>query len=106
MANPIRETSKLYDELCIACEKMKLRERFDKCYTLIDNASYEEIHYVISMLKEVECTEDLDGISIGGIVDLSGIINALKIMFSSRTARSHAFLMDILEEARERKRAN
>ena len=104
MANPIRETSKLYDDLCTACEKTKLRERFEKCFELVEAASYEEIHYVISMLKEVEYTEDLEGISIGGIVDLSGIINALKIMFSSRTARSHAFLMDILEEARERKR--
>lgn len=104
MSNPIRETSELYDKLCQVYDEEKLRERFKKCYTLIDDASYDEIHYVISMLKESSNEDDFSGISIGGIIDLSGIMNLLKLFAASKTIRRCAFLLDLLEEARERKR--
>lgn len=104
MSNPIRETSELYDNLCQTYEDEKLRDRFNKCYTLIDDASYDEIHYVISMLKESSNEDDFNGISIGGIIDLSGIINLLNLFTTSKTIRRCAFLLDLLEEARERKR--
>ena len=53
MSNPIKETSKLYDNLLKIYDKTKdKKERFSKCYNLVNKANYKDIHYVISMLKQ------------------------------------------------------
>ena len=52
MKNPIRENSVMYNELCIAYEEIENpKERFDKCYNIVENSNYMEICFVISMLK-------------------------------------------------------
>ena len=105
MANPIQATSELYKKLCSVYQEQDKRVRFDSCYKLADEASYEEIHYVISMLKEAGLDDDIPDISIGGL-SVANIINGLKSFFGAEVVRRRAFLLDILEEARERKRTN
>ncbi len=105
MANPIQATSALYKNLCTAYQEEDKRVRFESCYKLADEASYEEIHYVISMLKEAGFDEDLPDISIGGL-SISNIIKGLKSFIGTEVVMRKAFLLDILEEARERKRTN
>ena len=103
LANPIRRNSELYDNLCIAFEETELKLRFDACYQLAKEASYEEIHFVISALKEAGFDEDLPDFSVAGF-SLSNLMNALKAFVGAKVVRRKAFLLDILEEARDRKR--
>ena len=102
MSNPIRDTSKLYDDLSATYENTSDKiERFKKCYALADKASYNDIHYVITMLKENYSLGAEDSLFAGDLTDtIKGILKA----FTGKIHMKHAFLLDILEEARERKR--
>lgn len=103
MSNPIRDTSKLYDNLSIVYENTTDKiERFEKCYDLANKASYNDIHYVISMLKENNSLDDAeDSLFVG---DFTDVIKSVIKVFTGKTHMKHAFLLDILEEARDRKR--
>ena len=102
MKNPIRENSTMYNELCIAYEEIENpKERFEKCYNIVENSDYMEICFVISMLKRCE------SVTIENVEGFSSIIQIVKAIFSSATNETrmkHVFFLDILEEARERKR--
>lgn len=102
MSNPIRDTSKLYNDLSTAYENTSDKiERFEKCYILADKATYNDIHYVISMLRENNSLGAEDSLFAGDFTDIvKGVLKA----FTGKTHMKHAFLLDILEEARERKR--
>ncbi|MBO5179381.1 MAG: hypothetical protein J6B87_03450 [Clostridia bacterium] len=55
MKNPMRENSTMYNELCIAYEEIEnFKERFKKCYNIVEESDYMEICFVISMLKRCE----------------------------------------------------
>ena len=102
MSNPIRDTSKLYDDLSAIYENTSDKiERFKKSYALADEADYNDIHYVISMLRENSSLGAEDSIFAG---DFTDIIKSVLKAFTGKTHMKHAFLLDILEEARERKR--
>lgn len=102
MKNPIRESSAMYNELCIAYEEIENpKERFEKCYNIVEESDYMEICFVISMLKRCE------SVTIENIEGFNSIIQIVKAIFSSATNETkmkHVFFLDILEEARERKR--
>lgn len=101
MANAIAATSELYEALLIAYDITDKRARFDACYQIVDQAEYMEIHYVISMLKEFENTGDTSSIPIEKIEKILKTVTAL---FAGKEAGRRAYLLDILEEARDRKR--
>lgn len=101
MANAIAAVSSLYEDLLIAYENEDKRSRFSTCYELADNAEYREIHFVISMLKEVELNDDAENILPDSFKTL---LSAVKTLLASKENRRRVFLLDILEEARERKR--
>lgn len=97
--NAIAKECKVYEDLLNAFNDNKNNpvERFNKCYDVINTASYYEIHFIISMLKDFEGGDPSFNTNILGIVDLINAINS-----SGKSRR--AFLLDMLEEARERKR--
>lgn len=102
MNNPIESTSEIYKELSATYENTPdKRERFQKCFDIVNSASYEEIHYMISMLKETRSLNPNDALGSG---DLADILSSIILAFTGKTQMKHAFLLDILEEARERKR--
>ena len=102
MKNPIRENSEMYNELCVAYEEIENhKERFQKCYNIVEASDYNEICFVISMLKRSE------SVTIENIEGFNSIIQIVKAIFSSATNETrmkHVFFLDILEEASERKR--
>lgn len=102
MKNPIRENSAMYNLLCVTYECIEdPKERFEKCYNIIEESDYKEICFVISMLKRCE------SVTIENIEGFNSIIQIVKSIFSSATNETrmkHVFFLDILEEARERKR--
>lgn len=98
--NVIAEKSELYQKLLKAYQIEDLGERFNKCYKLVDKAKYKEIHFVITCLKQ-NAAVDIPKISIEPInVFLESFFTGIA---GSVMVRS-TFLLDILEEARERKR--
>ena len=101
MENTIAATSELYEELLKAYDIKDKRARFDACYQIVDKAEYSEIHYVISMLKEFENTGDTSSIPIEKI---EHILKTVTTLFAGKEAGRRAYLLDILEEARDRKR--
>ena len=101
LANPISSSSKLYEKLLEAYNTQDKRVRFESCYQLVDQAEYIEIHYVISMLKEFNSTGDTSSLPLD---HLEEILNPLTSLFAGNAEGRRAFLLDILEEARERKR--
>lgn len=102
MSNPIRNTSTLYDSLSTVYENTTDKiERFQKCYDLANEANYTDIHYVISMLRENNSLGAEDSLFAGDFTDM---LRSLLKAFTGKTHMKHAFLLDILEEARERKR--
>ena len=103
MSNPIEESSIVYKALLRAYRIKDKRKRFAKCYNVVDRASYKEIHYIISMLKEAGFDDDVPLPTIGSI-DCSAILSIVKNLFANDIVRRRTFLLDILEEARERKR--
>ena len=102
MSNPIEESSIVYKSLLRAYRIKDKRKRFAICYKVVDRASYKEIHYIISMLKEAGF-DDVQMPTIGTI-DFSAILSIFNNLFANDTIRRQAYLLDILEEARERKR--
>lgn len=102
MSNPIRDTSILYDSLSTVYENTTDKiVRFQKCYDLANEANYTDIHYVISMLRENNSLGAEDSLFAGDFTDM---LRSLLKAFTGKTHMKHAFLLDILEEARERKR--
>lgn len=96
MGNAIAEKSILYKNLLEACKDQNYLVRFNKCYDLVENADYKEIHFIITMLK---ANENAVGETNVDLIDmLKGCIDSL---FGNRGRA--AFLLDILEEARGRK---
>lgn len=74
------------------------RERYARCYEIVDNSSYYEICFVISRMKELK---DIENTAVEGLQVIIELINRL---FVSKEAIRDRFLLGILEEARERKR--
>lgn len=74
------------------------RERFNRCFETVDKSEYEEICFVISLLKE------LDDVESSVIEAIQFILEILKRLLFSKEAKRNRFLLDLLEEARERKR--
>ena len=67
----------------------------------MNKASYKEIHYVISMLKQSNSLIEND---LYNGIELTEIVVKLFKSFMGEKYIRQAFLLDILEEARERKR--
>ena len=101
MGNAIAATSELDSQLIEAYEIDGRYSRFCACYDIVDQAEYKEINYAIALLKEFEGTPDGSEIELKGLGDL---VTILKTLFASKEIRRKAYLLDILEEARERKR--
>ena len=101
MANAIEPHSTLYGALIRAYEIDDKRIRFFTCYDLAHNADYKEIHLAISMLKEAHSNNGVENIATDS---LQIFLNGLKTVFLNEVNQRNAFLLDILEEARERKR--
>lgn len=74
------------------------KERYGRCYEIINDAKYEEICFVISLLKELDDVENT------AVEVLQIILEVIKRLLTSKEARRNRFLLDLLEEARERKR--
>lgn len=101
--NAIGTVSPLYNALITAYEIEEKRDRFFTCYNLVEASNYEEIHLAISMLKEAHSYSDSDIENI--LVDsFKSFFNALKVLLAGKSTQRAAFLLDILEEGRERKR--
>ncbi|MBQ4429767.1 MAG: hypothetical protein II871_08340 [Clostridia bacterium] len=80
------------------------KERFDKCYRIIDAASYHEIHFIITYLKGMYGSSISDSIPSGGIFKIiSKIINQLNQLFGTAKYDFLRYIFDILVEARGRK---
>lgn len=103
MSNVIKNSSKIYAELLDAYETENKIERFEKCYGIVDAAEYKDIHYVITMLKESERSGDPSNIPFDSI---ETVVKALISLFAGKDLGKKAFFLDILEEARERKRCD
>ena len=101
MANSIAATSELYEKLLEAYKTQDKLSRFERCYQIADQAEYTDIHYVLTMLREVAYTGDVSSVPFEHIERILKVAIAL---FDRKGAGRRAFLMDILEEARERKR--
>lgn len=110
MANPILEASELYRSLKPAYDNTKdLAFRFQTCYDIVDQASYSDIHFLITALKESRFTDGMQNALDASVPD--AILDAIKTLFnllrtyvSVDAIKRNTFLLDILEEARERKR--
>ena len=92
MGKYLAQRSRLYKKLLKAKKIDDRKERFDFFYDLIDNAEYKEIHFIISAKKELEAIK----------IPNEKIQPYIEQLFAVRGF--NAFLMDLLEEARERKR--
>lgn len=99
MSNVIADKSELYKKLLEVSEEKDYMQRFDNCYKLVDDADYKEIHFIVTMLKASE-----NAVADTNISFLDMAKGCIENVFGNR-ARA-AFLLDILEEARERKRDN
>ena len=99
--NEIAKYSELYRNLIVAYENENKLIRFNTCYDLIEKATYQEILFVISCIKECETAEELDNAVPDAIKPL---MTAMKTVFGSKIGRRQSYLLDLLEEARERKR--
>ena len=99
--NVIAKDCKVYEDLLNAFAENPKNpvERFNKCYDIIENANYYEIHFIISMLKEFENAGPNPQI----IIEIPAVKALLEIVNSNGRGR-RAFFLDMLEEARERKR--
>ncbi len=97
--NYIAKDCKVYEDLLNAYNENMDNpvERFYKCYDVIDKANYFEIHFIITLLKEFE------GATFSSETDISGIKELLELINHEGKSR-RAFILDMLEEARERKR--
>ena len=97
--NVIAKDCKVYSDLLNAYKNNLSNpvERFFKCYDIIDKASYHEIHFIITLLKEFK------GANFFSNTDLPLIKEFLDFINRNGTSR-RAFILDLLEEARERKR--
>ena len=105
--NYLGQRSELYNKL-LEAEKIKDRyERFVECYEVIEDASYVEIHFIISAIKELEAIDESSVKLVLGEftinVDIIAIIVSLLELLHKKKGYK-AFLVDLLEEARERKR--
>lgn len=102
--NAIGKRSELYKELIDAfdCYDIQVpeahRQRFDRCYAIIDEAQYKEICYVISQIKELEHRDPT------GITEVEVLTTVAINVFAGKVTARGRFLLDLLEEARERKR--
>lgn len=101
MKNAIAKDSYLYEELLRAYDVEDSLMRFNTCYEIIDQADYVDILFVISRLKELDCSAE-----IGGVLSESfqAVFLAIKHLFGSKSIRRCNYLLDLLEEAKERKR--
>lgn len=101
MGNVIAKYSEMYERLISTYETTNAKERFYKCYSIVDEADYKEIHLVISMLKRDA------SVNIDNVESFSNIMQLFKAIIQSLSGKIQmrkSFLLDILEEARERKR--
>ena len=94
--NKIALKCRVYQKLLDTYEN---EEKFLKCYEVIDEADYYEIHYAITMLKAFESVKIGDT----NIPVLSKLFDSIVLYLSEHTTR-RAYFLDLLEEARERKR--
>lgn len=99
--NAIGKISELYSELLDAYEEKNKIKKFEKCYELADKATYKEIHMAISYIKEDNESGDISGIPNESV---QKIMSALLTLVVGNVRGRKAYLLDILEEARERKR--
>lgn len=99
--NAIATVSDLYKDLIEAFEIKDKKERFEVCYKLANRASYKDIHMAITYVKEDDNSGDLSNIPDTEIVS---ILKSFLILFTGNLSGRRAYLLDILEEARERKR--
>ena len=99
--NEIAKHSELYRGLIAAYEIDDKVVRFNTCYDLIENATYKDILFAISCVKECEAASELDNALPESIRML---VTALKTVFASKVDRRQSYLLDLLEEAKERKR--
>lgn len=97
----ISDNSPLYENLIETYNTYKDKERFEKCYEIVDGSSYKDIHHLITMLKEFQGSAAEIELPNDTVKALSQfLINFFNKSYFARTA----YLMDILEEARCRKR--
>ncbi len=77
--------------------------QFVHCYETIDKMKYIDIHFIITSLKAFETASSLP--FAGELVDatLQPILDLIGCVQNDKGRR--AFLLDLLEEARERKRS-
>ena len=103
MNNIIAEHSEMYKKLILAYERTtNMKERFYICYSIVNEADYKEIHMVISMLKRDS------SVNIDNIESFNSVMQLFKAIIQSMSGKIQmrkSFLLDILEEARERKRS-
>lgn len=99
--NEIAKYSELYRKLIVAYETEDKLIRFNTCYDLIENATYKEILFAISCIKECEAAEELEDSLPDAVKQLT---TAMKTVFGSKIGRRQSYLLDLLEEAKERKR--
>ena len=99
--NEIAKVSELYHKLITAYEIEDKIVRFTTCYDLIDKATYKDVLFAISCVKECEAVSELDNALPEGIRTL---VTAMKTVFASKVDRRQSYLLDLLEEAKERKR--
>ena len=99
--NEIAKNSELYRNLIVDYDTENKLLRFNTCYDLIEKATYKEVLFVISCIKECEAAEELDN-SVSDTI--KPLITAMKTVFGSKIGRRQSYLLDLLEEARERKR--
>ena len=70
---------------------------------IVDKSTYKDIHYLITKLKQFENAD----INLAPNNDtIKSAANLLVSLFNSQYFSRNAFFMDILEEARDRKRPN
>ena len=94
--NFIAKNSPLYGELLEAVKIKDSLERFETCYDLIHAANYEDIHYIITTLKELKATGKTP-------IKITDTITSFFELFLGKSGEK-AILMDLLKEARKRKR--
>ncbi len=99
--NFIAKASKVYENLLEAYNSSDPVERFLKCFEILEKADYLEVHFAITMLKEINSKElpSSDNALVNSIIKLATTC-------TSSTVGRRAYLLDMLEEARERKRDN
>ena len=104
-SNAIAKDSTLYNQLInVYRDEKDKRKCFESCYKIIEEADYFEIHFLITRLKEFY-NDGFDDFS-ASLPEPISFVNMINYAFNSESLKRKAFLLDILEEARERKRPN